>query len=64
MSPWQERVIAERDQLRERLNRLIAFGVTPEYEALPFVEKLDLALQGEHMHGYWKALQRRIERFK
>jgi len=64
MKEWQQRVIAERDELCVKLAKLRAFKLTPEYAASPHDERRLLDQQGETMQTYADILGARIERFK
>ncbi len=63
LQPWQERVVEEKEQLAERLEKLNAFLVTEKCLALPFEERTLLARQALVMAQYLDILLDRIEVF-
>jgi proline racemase len=70
MLPHQQRVIDERDQLAERLDKLRAFitlqpqgGTVSIFDSLDKAEREDLRSQARHMREYKAILDRRIARF-
>ena len=70
MLPHQQRVIDERDQLAERLDKLRAFikhepgdGTLSIFNSLDQAERDDLRAQAHHMGEYKAILNRRIYRF-
>jgi len=64
MEPWQERVIAERDALVDKLVKLGCFLHTPQFHVLPGEDKQLLRRQREAMLDYCDVLDERIARFK
>ena len=61
MEDWQERVIAERDELGARLIKLSAFVVqSPAFRSLGNEEKQRLRRQRETMLEYHEILEDRI----
>jgi hypothetical protein len=52
MEPWQERVVEEMAQLRDRLCNLTAFMGTSTFDGLPPEERDRLWHQHNHMGGY------------
>jgi hypothetical protein len=70
MLPHQQRVIDERDQLAERLDKLRAFieanpknGTVSLFQSLDEQERNDLQSQANYMTMYLSVLYRRIARF-
>ena len=63
LQPWQERVVEEKEQLVERLEKLDAFLATPACLALPFDDRCLLARQLFAMKQYLEILLDRIARF-
>jgi hypothetical protein len=63
MQPHEERVVAERDQLQERLEKLQAFILTDKMSTLAADEQELLFRQCGHMQQYFNLLNRRIARF-
>ena len=62
MEPWQERVVYEADELREKITRLIgALCVEREMDELHFGY---LVTQLDHMMLYYLTLCRRIRLFR
>jgi len=64
MQPHQERVIVERDELKNRLDKLNAFLNGDVFKALPEIEQSDLLRQEAAMSKYFDALNSRISRFE
>lgn len=62
--PHQERVVTEARELQTKLEKLIGFGETRDFEALPEQEQSLLTEQSEVMHAYLEILQHRIAGFK
>ena len=60
MEPWQERVVYEADELREKIVRLIAALPQQEMDELHFGY---LVTQLDHMMLYYLTLCRRIRTF-
>lgn len=63
LQPHQQRVIAEAKELRERLSKLMAFGETAAFEALPDSEQELLREQSEIMADYHAILEARVRGF-
>ena len=61
--PYQQRMVIERDQLFDRIERLSAFMLTPLYEKLPVEEKDRMQKQLIAMQSYQKVLDERIKAF-
>lgn len=61
--PYQQRVLDERAQLAERLDKLEKFTQGPLYENLNDIDKNLLIKQGMAMSNYLQVLDQRIERF-
>lgn len=62
-SDFRGRVVAERDELRGNLARLLAFFATLSFEGLPDAEKSRLRNQARFMDGYAAVLEERIAAF-
>lgn len=60
MQAHQQRVIDEKDQLAERLGKLLAFFQGPVFPTLPVDEQTRLSCQVLFMDGYLKVLEQRI----
>lgn len=45
MEPWQERLLEEKKQLDDKINRLYAFTQAPAFQSLPADDR---GLLGEH----------------
>lgn len=63
MQPHQQRVVDEKDQLAERLGKLLVFTQTPLFSTLPEAEQTRLHCQVLFMDGYLKVLEQRIAAF-
>ena len=63
LQPHQQRVVDEKNELAERLEKLNAFLVTEKCLALPFEERCLLARQALTMTQYLDILLDRIARF-
>lgn len=59
MLPHQERVVAEHNELAERMTKLSAFIESLAFQALPRDEQGLLVLQKTIMHSYWTVLAER-----
>lgn len=57
-----ERMKVEAEELGERLTKLKTFLLTPDYEALPDIERRELLKQSGGMEDYLWYLQRRLKR--
>lgn len=64
MQPHQQRVIDEKVELGEKLEKLLSFIQTDFYKNLPEAERELLFYQSEVMEDYFKTLEQRIELFK
>ena len=60
MLPHQERVVAERAELNEKLTKLLAFMNTESFEALPDRDRYLLNKQASFMGFYRDTLDERI----
>jgi hypothetical protein len=63
MPVHQQRVVAEKAQLDDKLNKLIAFYSTAMFEGLPTEERTRLRNQGGAMRVYSEILGARIDAF-
>lgn len=63
LEPWQQRVVEEREQLHDRLVKLDALILTPEFRALPEADRDILMRQQGIMEDYRWILDERIARF-
>ena len=63
LQPWQERVVAEKQELDDRLGRLTGFIGTAAFARLHFFDRHLMVLQYEHTAVLSNILQQRIERF-
>lgn len=64
MQPYQERVVAEREELKERLSKLRTFMGSEQYDLLDASERDRLFRQAAHMAGYGRVLGERIAAFR
>jgi hypothetical protein len=64
MEPYQERVVAEKKELDDRLSKLVAFIGGTVFLALPAAEQIRLADQSHAMQQYSDILGQRIAAFK
>ena len=64
MLPYQERVVAEKQELDERIAKLDAFGRTDVWKELPVAEQGRMNRQFAAMEDYSKALGERIAAFQ
>lgn len=60
---FQDRVIAEKDELDDKISKLKAFGMTTIFAGLPTEEKQRLTEQETHMSRYSDVLAQRIAAF-
>lgn len=63
MAPYQERVIAERDDLQQKIDALERFTGTDQMRSLSLKEQYRLVRQLNHMRSYRDVLNERIEDF-
>ena len=63
MEAWQERVIAERQDLDVKIVKLSTFIGSPSFVALPGMDQRLLREQRGAMSEYSDILQQRIDRF-
>jgi len=63
MEEYQERVVAEKSELDEKLEKLKAFLSTVKFTTLPVLERNLLVRQAREMSDYSETLRRRIELF-
>lgn len=63
MQPHQQRVVDEKNELGERLEKLLAFIGTDLYKSLLEEDKELLFFQSQIMEDYFEVLEQRIERF-
>lgn len=64
LAPHQQRVVDEKNEVKDRLDKLHSFiNVNPIYRELPVEEQEDLFEQATYMHAYIEVLERRISRF-
>lgn len=64
MEPYQQRVVDEHRDLRERLGKLASFMTTPIFVALPKDEQSRLIRQHSVMDEYDRILRERIAAFQ
>lgn len=62
-APHQQRVVTERQELADNLQKLKAFFANPIFDGLPQAEKERLKRQAVHMGDYLGVLNERIEAF-
>ncbi len=63
MAPYQERVLAEQNELTEKLVKLRQYIATAEFSSVPEEERNLLMAQGHHMTAYSDTLAQRITLF-
>ena len=63
MQPHQQRVVDEKNELGERLEKLLDFIGTDFYKRLPEKDKELLFFQSQIMEDYFEVLEQRIELF-
>jgi len=63
LAPHQQRVVAEKAELDEKLNKLEAFFESPIYNKLDCSERKRLQLQASFMRAYSDVLGERIAAF-
>jgi hypothetical protein len=64
MQPFQQRVIEERRELRDKLDKLNEFVETAMFNKLPHVEKGRMLRQRSLMADYAEVLDERIANFR
>lgn len=64
LKPHQQRVVAERDELAERLGKLNTFIGSPAFNAVEGEERRLLLAQAVHMTSYFVTLIERIDLWK
>lgn len=64
LAAWQMRVVEEQQALSKKIQALMAFFHTENFERLDKEDKKLLTDQAGHMTNYSHTLLRRIERFK
>lgn len=63
LQPHQQRVVDEKNELSERLGKLLAFFQTPTFDGLSEAERSRLRNQARFMDGYAAVLEERIAAF-
>lgn len=61
--PHQERVVTEKNELAERLGKLLSFFQSPLFAGLSEAEQSRLRNQARFMNGYLAVLEDRIAAF-
>lgn len=64
MQPHQQRVVDEKNELGDKLEKLLTFLQTDFYKTLREEERELLYFQSQVMEDYYEVLQQRIELFK
>lgn len=64
LQPHQQRVVDEKNELSERLSKLLSFLQGPIFPTLSEAERARLRMQARFMDGYAAVLEERIEAFK
>lgn len=64
MQDWQLRVVAERDELKKKLDNLSIFTNTAAFEAMHPIDSSLMVQQAAYMANYLHALNMRIVRFE
>ncbi len=63
LQPHQERVVAEKTELSDKLSKLLAFFQSPIFSTLSEAEQSRLRNQARFMDGYAAVLEERIAAF-
>lgn len=63
LAPHQQRVVDEKNELSERLSKLLSFFQTPIFAGLDAAERTRLRNQARFMDGYLAVLEERIAAF-
>ena len=63
MQPYQQRVVEEKEQLNERIDKLYAFTSSPAFRRIPEDERNRMIRQLRAMGAYSAILHERIEAF-
>jgi len=63
LQPHQQRVVTEKEELSEKLAKLLAFFQTPIFAGLSEAEQSRLRNQARFMDGYAAVLEERIAAF-
>jgi hypothetical protein len=63
LQPYQERVIAERDDLQQKIEALDRFTGSDTFRSLKLKEQYRQVRQLNHMRSYREVLNERIEDF-
>lgn len=63
MAPHEERVVAEKTELDEKISKLTAFIFSLKFDSLTSEEKDRLSRQHRHMQEYSAVLEERIDSF-
>jgi len=63
LAPHQQSVVDEKEELSERLSKLLAFFQGPIFPTLPEAEQMRLRNQARFMDGYAAVLEDRIRAF-
>lgn len=63
MEQYQQRVVAERDELADRVKRLQAFIESPTFQTISYAEGFRLGKQYGYMQQYLDVLNERIAHF-
>ena len=63
LQPHQQRVVAEKAALDEKLAALLSFFQTPTFAGISAAERSRLRNQARFMDGYAAVLEERIEAF-
>lgn len=61
--PFQQRVFDEQTELKDKINKLESFFITPVFEGLSIQERQRLKRQLIYMKLYHDVLEERIEEF-
>lgn len=61
--PFQQRVFDEQTELKDKINKLESFFITPIFEGLSIQERHRLKRQLTYMKLYHDVLEERIEEF-
>ncbi len=64
MSPWQERLVKEKEELDQKITKLTAFIVGPDFGELDSENQFWLKEQLKAMENYSYSLCQRINLFK
>lgn len=63
LEPYQQRVVDENEELKEKIDKLQAFMLSPKWKELQAIDQYLLSSQLQVMQAYSQILFQRITRF-